>query len=109
LPPRIVSITSKKIWIPQAIASGMLLFALNTSNPYGYYILLRWVCSGIFAYLAFRANDAGNDSWVWILGITAAVYNPIIPVHLNRTLWTVVNLITVGIAITSIYVVKPIK
>jgi hypothetical protein len=41
----------KQIWLPQVFASGMLLWALNPDNPYGYYILLRWVCCAVFAYL----------------------------------------------------------
>ena len=45
----------KKIWIPQAIVIPMLLWALNPANPYGYYILLRWVYCAAFAYLAIHA------------------------------------------------------
>ena len=64
----------RRIWVPQLLASLMLLWALNPENPYGYYILLRWVCCGVFAYLAFKALDQGHQGWVWVLGITAAVY-----------------------------------
>lgn len=81
----------------------MLLWAFNPSNPYGYYILLRWVCCGAFAYLALRAQDANRQEWVWVLGTTAAVYNPIIPLHLTREIWSVVNLITIVIAIGSVF------
>ena len=89
------------IWIPQAIASIMLLVALNTGNPYGYYVLLRWVMFGIFAYLAFQAFEKEKIEWVWILGITAAVYNPFVKMYLGREIWSLVNLVTIGIAITS--------
>jgi len=84
----------------------MLLWALNPANPYGYYILLRWVCCGIFAYLAFKALDQGYQGWVWVLGITAAVYNPIFRVHLTREIWSVVNAVTIGIAVASVFAVK---
>ena len=96
----------KRIWIPQAIATVMLIAALNPGNPYGYYILLRWLMCGIFAYLSFRAFESKNTEWVWILGITAAVYNPFLPLHLGREVWTIVNLLTIGIAITSIFKLK---
>lgn len=94
------------IWIPQVIASVMLLIALDPDNPYGYYVLLRWVLCGIFAYIAFQALENRKKEWVWIFGITAAVYNPIIKIHLGREVWSLVNLFTIGLAIVSISKLK---
>ena len=51
----------KTRWIPQAVVSGMLLWALIPGNPYGYYVLLRWVCCALFGYLAFQAH-AGKET-----------------------------------------------
>jgi len=82
-------------FIPQIIAIVMLLWALNPENPYGYYILLRVVLCAICAFLAFRALDIGSDRWVWILGVTAVIYNPIIRIHLTREIWSVVNIATI--------------
>ncbi|GJQ58448.1 MAG: hypothetical protein D8M57_14535 [Candidatus Scalindua sp. AMX11] len=96
----------KTIWTPQAIASIMLLAALNPENPYGYYVLLRWVVCGIFAFLAFQALEQEKKEWVWVLGITAAVYNPFFRMHLGRDIWSVVNVVTIGIAIASIFKLK---
>ena len=93
----------KRIWIPQVIAIVTLLWAFNPDNPYGYYIFLRWVCCGVFAYLAFRAAEQKSRNWLWVLGIAALVYNPILRVHLTREIWTGINILTIGIAITSIY------
>ena len=87
----------------------MLLLALNSGNPYGYYILLRWVCCGIFIYLAFYTLEQERRGWTWVLGITAVVYNPILRVHLTREIWSVVNLMTIGIAVASMFVVKKRK
>jgi hypothetical protein len=84
----------------------MLLWALNPENPYGYYILLRWVCCGIFAYLAIQALEREKQGWVWVLGITAVVYNPIIRVHLTREIWSVVNVATIVAAVASVFVLK---
>lgn len=97
----------KRIWIPQAVISFMLVWALNPENPYAYYILLRWVCCPVFAYLAFQALSYEKKGWVWILGVTAAIYNPIFIVHLNRVIWSVVNIATILIAIASIYLIIP--
>ena len=101
----------KRIWMPQTIACVMLLWALNPHNPYAYYILLRWVCCGVFAYSAVQASALGHEKqgWVWVLGITALVYNPIFRVHLNRELWQIVNIVTLGIAVASVFVLKTKK
>ena len=96
----------KGIWIPQVPVIGMLLWALTPENPYGYYVLLRWVCCGVFAYLAFHAFERTKRDWVWILGITTLIYNPIFIVHLSRGIWQVVNVVTIVIAVTSIFVFK---
>lgn len=96
----------KKIWIPQAIVIPMLLWALNPANPYGYYILLRWVCCATFVYLAIQAWNLEKNGWVWVLGVTAAIYNPILRVHSTREMWSIVDLVTIGLAVASIFVLK---
>ena len=96
----------KKIWIPQAIVIPMLLWALNPVNPYGYYILLRWICCAVFVYLAIQAWNIEKQGWIWIPGVTAAIYNPILRIHSTREMWSIVNLITIGLAVTSIFVLK---
>lgn len=94
----------KRIWIPQTIASAMLFWALNPAeNPYGYYVLLRWVCVGVFGFLTFHAIANEMKGLSWVLGITALVYNPIFRVHLTREIWSVVNIATIGIAVVAIF------
>ena len=96
----------KKIWIPQAIVIPLLLWALIPANPYGYYIVLRWICCAAFAYLAIQALSLGRDGWVWILGVTAVVYNPIFRIHATREIWSIVNLVTIALAVASVFVLK---
>ena len=99
----------KKIWIPQAIVIPILLWALNPTNPYGYYILLRWICCAAFVYLAIQAQNMEKQGWVWILGVTAAIYNPILRVHSTREMWSLVDLVTIGLALASILALKSDK
>ena len=61
------------------------------------------MCCGVFAYLAFQAAEQKNQSWLWVLGVTAVVYNPIFRIHLTREIWSAINILTIGIAIASIY------
>jgi len=99
----------KTVWIPQAVASLMLLWALNPQNPYGYYILLRWVCCAAFAYLAWQAAEREKQGWVWVLAVTALVYNPIIRLHLGREIWSLVNVATIAVSIMSIWAFRAEK
>ncbi|TWU27547.1 hypothetical protein Pla144_23240 [Bythopirellula polymerisocia] len=92
--------------MPQAVVVLMLLWAMNPGNPYAYYNLLRVVCCGVFAYLAYKASDREKKEWAWVLGILALVYNPLFRVHLNRELWSLVNLVTIAIAIASAFALK---
>jgi hypothetical protein len=92
-----------RVWVPQAVACVLLLWALNPGNPYGYYVFLRWVCCAVFAYLAVQAYQQKRQGWVWVLGVTAALYNPIVPAHLGRDVWTLVNLATIVVAIASVF------
>jgi hypothetical protein len=96
----------RRIWIPQVVSSLMLLWALNPSNPYVYYMYLRIVCCGVFAYLAFQSLENKKQGWGWVLGITALVYNPIFRVHLNRELWSIINVVTIVIAMVSIFALQ---
>jgi len=96
----------KTVWVPQTIIIALLLWALYPHNPYGYYILLRWICCGVFVYLAFEAYKRRRDVWVWVYGLIAVTYNPILRISFKRDMWSIVNIITVAIAVISIFVLK---
>lgn len=93
----------KKNWIPQFIASLLLLWAFNPVNPYGYYVFLRLVCCVVFAYLAFQAFSKQKHGWGWAFVVTALLYNPIIRVNLSREIWSVINVLTIGFAVASVF------
>jgi len=96
----------KELWIPQAVSGAMLLWALYPDNPYGYYILLRWIVCPCLAFAAAQAFKLEKISLVWVLGVTAAIYNPILPLHLNRGLWSVLNFAGIGFGAWSVVVFK---
>jgi hypothetical protein len=84
----------KVLLIPTLITIAMLGWALHPENPYGYYILLRFVTCPVLGFLAFFASTKESTTWTWLLGIMAIVYNPIIRVHLNRDVWSFINVAT---------------
>ena len=73
----------------------MLLWAFHPDNPYGYYTLLRIILCALCAYLAVIALKKGMDAWVWMLAVTAIIYNPLVRFHLTREIWSVVNIATI--------------
>jgi hypothetical protein len=82
----------------------IVLIALAiTRMPYGYYILLKWLSCGIFVYLATQCFRVNSQSWVWVYGVMAGIYNPLIPAHLGRDIWTVVNLATILVVVVSFW------
>lgn len=91
-----------RIWAPQMAGGALLLFALNPGNPYGYYTFLRIASFGIFGYLAIMAREGGRPAWAWAMGINALLYNPIIPVHLPRGVWSPLNILSALLLLASI-------
>ena len=69
----------------------MLFYALER-QPYDYYTLLRWVTFGASSYSALIAYKAEKTEWAVILGITALLFNPLIPVNLRRETWVFIDL-----------------
>jgi len=90
--------------IAQCLAIVVLLVALQTSYSSGYYVLLRLVICGICAYLAVTAYQRRMLNWVWILGGLAVLYNPLIPVRLNRAVWFDVNVATIALIGLTIWI-----
>lgn len=90
------------------VSSGMLFWALSRSNPYGYYILLRWIVCGTAAYGTFKAVEL-ESGWVWTLGIIALLFNPILPVYLSREIWAPIDVTTGIIFIAFLFSIRKKK
>lgn len=93
------------LWIVVA-AVGL---ALIPTLPYGYYTVMRWVVCALCVWLAVSAHRASQEPWIWTWVIIAGVYNPIVPVHANREVWSIVNLVTIAIAGWFALAPKPTK
>lgn len=72
-------------------ASVMLVLAL-LDWPYGYYIFLRWVVTGTAILLAFAAYALKHLTWPAVGVIVAVLFNPLVPVHLDRDTWFFIDL-----------------
>lgn len=89
--------------LTRIVSIGLLLWALVPGNPYGYYILMRWILCASFAYLAVSAIREKKSQWVLVFGVSAGIYNPFFPLHLGKEIWFVVNIIVVVVNAISLF------
>jgi hypothetical protein len=71
----------------------MLVAALGPW-PYDYYMLLRMivcVAAALLALLAYRRSDE-LTIWFGVFVTLAILFNPILPIHLTRSVWTILDL-----------------
>ena len=88
------------------LAGAMLLLAIPSMWPYGYYQLLRWVVSGVAAYNAYGAYHAKKQNWMFIMISVAVLFNPIAPFFLAKQTWVILDVI---VAITMFISAKAHK
>lgn len=88
------------------IAAVMLLLAIPSIWPYGYYQLLRWVVAGSAAFIAYLAYNIGKISWMWILIVIGILFNPIVPFYLDKEVWVIIDLVA---AVTFFLSISKIK
>ena len=97
---------NKKKNIALLIAAVFLFMALFDGWPYGFFTLLRFIVFATSAYIAWMSYEAKKEKWVWIFGFFAVLFNPFIVIHLNREIWSFINLIVGVLMIVSIFVFK---
>ena len=76
------------------ISAAALLLAALTRGPYLFYVLLRLLVCAVSVDWSRRAYGEKRTAWAWIFGGIAVLYNPLLPVHMNRSDWELVNLLT---------------
>lgn len=59
--------------------------------PYGYYMILRIVACGVFAWAAFITYEKNEEVLPWVFGILAVLFNPILKIQLPKELWAVAD------------------
>jgi hypothetical protein len=89
------------VYVAWLVAAVMLIFAVTGKHPYSFYTLLRWICCAAFAYSAFTAHEKSRVPWIWIFGVLALLFNPILPVHLRRDTWQIVDWATIGVIVVA--------
>lgn len=89
--------------IVRLVAAGLLVWALER-HPYSYYTFLRWAVCGAAAYGAVTFGRADRTGWGWVFGFLAALFNPLVPVHLDRATWAPINVGAAAVMVASLFV-----
>ncbi|OHA64336.1 MAG: hypothetical protein A2843_02560 [Candidatus Wildermuthbacteria bacterium RIFCSPHIGHO2_01_FULL_48_27b] len=97
---------NKKKNISLLIAAAFLFVALFDGWPYGFFTMLRFVVFASSAYVAWMAYEVQKEKWVWIFGFLAVLFNPFIIIHLDREIWSVIDLIVGMFMIVSLFALK---
>jgi len=87
------------------IAAGLLFLGI-LELPYGYYIFLRIVICIISCITAYLSYESEKKSLIWIFGIIAILFNPIVPIYLDKDVWVIIDFIVGIIFIISIFITK---
>ena len=90
-------------------ANAALLFWALDRHRYSYFTTLRWVTCAVSAYLAYMAYNQKLKPWAVTFGIVAILFNPIVPVHLDRDTWKVIDVATGVFLIISMIFVREDK
>jgi hypothetical protein len=94
--------------IARITASVLLIWGLG-EHPYDYYTLLRFVVCSTTAYGTFLAVRFKQITWAWIFGIVAVLFNPIFPIHLEKSTWGIIDVVVALLLIVSIFLFRVTK
>lgn len=80
----------------------MLLLAIPSIWPYGYYQLLRWVVAIAALYNAYLAHESKEDVWMYVMIGIAILFNPIASIHFEKETWAILDLVTALVMFVSV-------
>jgi hypothetical protein len=90
------------IIVAKLIAAVLLFAALG--HAFDYYTILRWIVCGVAAFAAFQSAQMKIFGWMVVFIIVAIVLNPIVPFHLKRDTWPIVDATAAVLFLMSIIV-----
>lgn len=88
------------------IIAAILLFLALDRHTYGYYKLLRFVVCGVTVYGVYFAAKFEKIGWAWTFGIIAFLFNPLIPIHLHKGSWVIIDLGVAVLLLVSIFLLR---
>lgn len=80
-----------------------MLIASLGDWQYDYYTLMRVVVCVTGGWSAYQYFTGDNEGMGVIFGIIAVLFNPIAPIHLDRSLWAILDIAAAGVFIFSLW------
>lgn len=74
------------------VGAGLSVLAL-ANMPYGFYTFLRLALTIVAVVLAVQSHRLQQQGWMWVMIAIAVVWNPLVPVFLDRSVWSVLNIV----------------
>jgi hypothetical protein len=92
--------------IPSIISILMLLAGVPKFFPYGYYTLLRLVVCGTGTYISYISFKNEKQIIGFLAILVALLFNPIIPIYLDKEIWVIIDLFVAIFFGVSIFMLK---
>jgi len=85
------------------IIAIILLSIALFKNPYSYYISMRWLLSISFGILIYFYSVDKNYIFQGLFVVLLVIYNPLLPIHSTREIWTIINIVTIALIAVSFF------
>jgi len=73
---------------------ALTALAIPRGMPYDYFVVLRLVNFAVFGFLSYAVRKR-DETWMVILGGLALLFNPFVPIHLGKAVWTALDIATI--------------
>lgn len=95
------------LWLLSGAAVIALLAGADAGRESeGFFVGVRAVVCFASAYAAVAAFKTKRESWAWLLGANAALYNPFLLVRLTRDTWKLVDLLDIVLVLAAAVVLR---
>lgn len=92
-------------WL-KVVAIVMLVLAPLVVLPFAYYQLMSWVVLGAALMTAWQAKRMNMIAIAWLFLLVAVVFNPFASIYLKQSQWHIVDFVTAGIFLLSLFVIR---
>ena len=89
----------------RTIAAGLLFWSI-ARHPYDYFTILRFVVCAVAIYVAYLSYINKAIGCLWLFGVIAVLFNPLVIVRLSRQTWMPVDIATGIVMLISIWFVQ---
>lgn len=93
------------LYLASLMPAAMLLLAVS-GHRRGNFLLLRLVVSLGAALLALIAHKQNVAGWLWALLAILVLFNPLVPIHLRRDVWRVIDLAAAGVFVAVAFMMR---